>query len=164
MLVYREALLADIPAICSLGEEVNLLHHEAWPHIFSAAGDPMRHASHWRQSIGGEESTTYVCEEDGSLLGFVTVLVVRDASPLLQPAPYARVGTVSVAASRRGAGIGTALMRLAERWASHRGILDLRLHVWSFNERAMALYTEMGYEVRSHVLGKRLHPSTVGPR
>lgn len=153
---YREAQPSDLEAICQLGEVVNLLHHEAWPHIFSGAGDPDRHSSHWQQSIGGERSTTFVCEYEGTLVGFVTVLVAQDSSSLLQPHPYARVGSICVVDGHRKKGIGRALMALAEQWAVDRCAQDLRLHVWDFNDQAMALYAELGYEIRSHVLGKRL--------
>ncbi|NSL54266.1 GNAT family N-acetyltransferase [Uliginosibacterium sp. IMCC34675] len=69
---------------------------------------------------------------------------------------YGRIGSVGVAAEHRGKGVGRALVALAEAWAARRGAADMRLQVWSFNERAMALYEELGYSVRSHVLGKRL--------
>lgn len=48
MSLYREASQEDLDQISRLGEEVNVLHHEAWPHIFACPGDPMRHASHWQ--------------------------------------------------------------------------------------------------------------------
>jgi len=163
MTVYREALQDDLAAICRLGEEVNLLHHEAWPHIFTGPGDPMRHASHWQQSIGAVRATTFVCEQAAALLGFVTVFIAQDASPLLHAVPYARVGSISVAQAHRGQGIGSALMQHAENWAWARGASDLRLHVWAFNEGAMRLYAELGYAVRSHVLGKRLRPAGAQP-
>jgi ribosomal protein S18 acetylase RimI-like enzyme len=156
MPLYREASLADLPSICILGEQVNVLHHEAWPNIFAEPGDPMRHASHWQHSIEAEQATTFLCEHERSVVGFVTIFIAKDPSTLLQPAPYARVGSISVAPEHRGQGIGSELMYLAERWAHGRGVSDLRLHVWAFNERALGLYTELGYEVRSHVLGKRL--------
>ena len=156
MPLYREASQSDLASICRLGEEVNALHHEAWPHIFAGPGDPMQHAAHWQQSIAAEHSTTFLCEQDGAVIGFVTVFIAKDPSSLLQPAHYARVGSVSVAGEHWGQGIGSELMRQAERWAQERGVSDLRLHVWAFNERALRLYAELGYEVRSHVLGKRL--------
>ncbi len=156
MLLYREALQEDLAAICSLGEEVNVLHHDAWPHIFSGPGDPMRHASHWQQSIGVAKATTFVGEAEARIVGFVTVFHSQDASPLINPVSYARVGSICVAQEHRGSGVGRTLMRHAEQWAVQRGLSDLRLHVWDFNQRAMNLYAELGYEVRSHVLGKRL--------
>ena len=47
-------------------------------------------------------------------------------------------------------------MGSAEGWARERGAYEMRLHVWAFNEGAMRMYEELGYEVRSHFLGKRL--------
>src|SRR5262245_48191864 len=142
MSLYREASQADLAPICRLGQEVNVLHHEAWPHIFASPGDPMSHASHWQQSIAAEQSTTFICEREGTVVGFVTVFIVQDTSPLLQSVRYARVGSICVAQEHWGQGIGSELMRHAERWAQQRGVSDLRLHVWAFNERALRLYAE----------------------
>ena len=47
-------------------------------------------------------------------------------------------------------------MQLAEEWAAGRGAIDVRLNVWAFNQSALALYKELGYEVRSLFLGKAL--------
>jgi GNAT superfamily N-acetyltransferase len=161
----RDAVPADLAAICRLGEAVNRLHHEAWPHIFAGpggpeaageSGDPLRHAAHWQPAIAAADATTLVAERAGEMLGMVTVFVTQDRSPLLQPRPYARVGTISVAEAHRGQGLGHLLMAHAEQWARQRGMTDLRLHVWDFNAGAMRLYAELGYQVRSHVLGKRL--------
>jgi hypothetical protein len=43
----------------------------------------MRHASHWQQSIAVEPSTSFVCEQDGEVIGFVTVFLAQDPNPLL---------------------------------------------------------------------------------
>jgi ribosomal protein S18 acetylase RimI-like enzyme len=153
---YREATLEDLPAICALGEAVNLLHHEAWPQVFAGPGDPMRHADHWRQGIAQEKATTFVCELGAEVVGFASVGIVQDTHSLFQHAPFGRVGSVSVDREHQGKGIGRGLMLCAERWAHERGVTDIRLHVWAFNQKALGLYAELGYEIRSHVLGKRL--------
>jgi ribosomal protein S18 acetylase RimI-like enzyme len=156
MPLYREATHDDLGPICVLGEAVNALHHEAWPHVFAAGGDPKRHADHWQQSIGTEKATAFVCEHEASIVGFVTVAVTQDQHSLLRAEPYGRVGSVCVAETHRGRGIGRALMLQAEQWAQARGASDIRLTVWRFNERALRLYAELGYDMRSHQLGKRL--------
>lgn len=153
---FREALAEDLPAICELGEVVNRLHHDAWPQVFVGPGDPQRHRAHWQSSVGTERATTFVCERQSRVVGFVTVHLAQDPSSLLQPLPYARIGSISVAPDHWGQGVGRGLMQAAEAWARQRGVTDLRLHVWDFNQRALRLYAELGYEVRSHTLGKRL--------
>jgi len=152
----REATPDDLPAICGLGEAVNALHHEAWPQVFAEPGDPLRHAAHWRQSIATEQATVFVVERAGQVIGFVTVGLQQDNHLLLQPTRYARIGSISVAPDCQGQGLGRRLMQAAEAWARQRGAPDIRLNVWAFNQRALALYEELGYEVRSQVLGKRL--------
>ena len=153
---YREAETQDLPVICALGQVVNLLHHTAWPEIFAPSSDPMRDAQHWSQSIAKANATTFVAERSGELVAFVTVMVVDESNSLLQPVRYARVGSVCVVETFRGQGIGRKLMSLAEQWSVGRGAKDMRLNVWCFNEPALALYRELGYEVRSHALGKPL--------
>jgi ribosomal protein S18 acetylase RimI-like enzyme len=153
---YREAEARDLPAICALGQVVNLLHHEAWPSIFAPQSDPSRDESHWRQSIGQSNATTFLAEYSGEPIAFVTVMLADESNSLLQPMRYARIGSVCVAQAFRGKGVGRELMSLAERWALARGAKDMRLKVWSFNEPALAFYQELGFQVRSLLLGRPL--------
>jgi RimJ/RimL family protein N-acetyltransferase len=51
-----------------------------------------------------------------------------------------------VAASHRRRGIGTALLAAAEAWARDARITKLELHVFPYNEAAVALYDRLGYE------------------
>jgi ribosomal protein S18 acetylase RimI-like enzyme len=156
MVSYREATCDDLPYVCALGDQVNAVHHAAWPHIFAGAGVPERDREHWLQSIGRDTAATFVAEEGGQIIGFVTVGLVTESHTLLQPLRYARVGSIGVDASRRGGGIGSKLMAVAENWGIARGAQEMRLNVWAFNEAAMSMYAELGYEVRSHLLGKTL--------
>ena len=157
---YREANSDDLPAICVLGEEVNAVHHRAFPEVFSGPGVHDRDAAHWLSSIGKEAATTFVAEDAGELVGFVNVSIVAESHSLLQPMRFGRVGSVSVTETKRGQGIGRALMNLAQDWVVQHGGTELRLNVWAFNTQALHMYEELGYEIRSHSLVKRL-PSGV---
>lgn len=160
MITYREATNVDLAAIRVLGREINALHHAAWPDVFSPSGDPQPDEDFWREMIGLPDATTFVAETAKGVIGFVNIAVVaKDKNPLLQPVAYARVGSVGVAERHRGRGIGTELMRRAEAWAAARGATRVNLIVWAFNERAVRLYEELGYEIRSYSMGKRLAPN-----
>jgi ribosomal protein S18 acetylase RimI-like enzyme len=156
MLTYREATDSDLPAICALGEEVNALHHAAFPHIFAGAGAADRDAAHWKRSIGRDDATTFVAEAQGVLVGFVTVGIVAESHSLLQPMRFGRVGSVGVTRCHRGRGIGPALMQRAHEWVALRGGVEMRLNVWAFNTHALHVYEELGYDVRSLTLVKPL--------
>ncbi|MCI2262129.1 GNAT family N-acetyltransferase [Xanthomonas indica] len=156
MLIYREAMESDLRAICALGEEVNALHHEAFPHIFAGAGDADRDAVHWNSSIGRDDATTFVAETQGVVVGFVTVGMVTESHSLLQPMRFGRVGSIGITRRHRGQGIGPALMQRAHDWVALRGGVEMRLNVWAFNTHALHVYEELGYEVRSLTLVKPL--------
>jgi len=98
----------------------------------------------------------FVAESSSELVGFATVSVVTESSSLMQPVRYARVGSICVQESMRGKGVGGRLMAQAESWALEQGAADIQLNVWAFNQPALALYKELGYEVRSLSLGKAL--------
>ncbi|MCK9189891.1 GNAT family N-acetyltransferase [Acidithiobacillus sp.] len=153
---YREATPDDLPSICTLGEEVNAVHHRAFPDVFAGPGKHDRDAAHWLNSIGKDSAITFVAEEDGKVLGFVNVSMANESHSLLQPMRFGRVGSISITEERRGQGIGPALMKLAQDWVAQHGGSEVRLNVWAFNAHALHLYEELGYEIRSLFLAKRL--------
>ena len=51
-----------------------------------------------------------------------------------------------VALDARRQGVGTALLRAAADWAQETGIRKLELHVFPWNEAAIALYEAFGFE------------------
>lgn len=157
MATYREATRSDLRAICVLGQEVNAIHHDAWPEIFAPSGDPARDEDQWLKTIDQADATTFVAEDGGAIVGFVNIsFIEKESHPLLQPLPVAKVGSVGVTSAHRGQGIGRELMRLAESWARAKGARHVLLNVWTFNKRGAKLYKELGYEVRSSAMGKRL--------
>ena len=153
---YRVASEDDLPSICALGEEVNALHHKAWPHVFASPGAAERDREWWAQSIGQEGATTLVAESQGKVIAFVTVSVHDETHSLFQRSRYARIGSVSVTRDERGKGVGRRVMALAEQWALEHGARDLRLNVWAFNEHALHVYSELGFVQRSINFGKQL--------
>jgi RimJ/RimL family protein N-acetyltransferase len=84
---------------------------------------------------------TLVAEQNGALLGFITVLFPKFRK--LRKNAYL---TVSVRQSERGRGIGTKLITHAEAFARERGARRLELDVFAKNEGALRLYEKLGFE------------------
>ena len=138
----RSADPSDAEQLTRLADAVSA-EPEGW--LISVAGE-------WR-SAGDERrflkalrryphAAVFVAErEDGTLVGRLSV--GRDPHPA--SAHVADVGLM-VALDARRQGVGTALLEAAVDWAREAGIRKLELHVFPWNEAAIALYEAFGFE------------------
>jgi putative acetyltransferase len=132
----------DAAALTRLAEEVSG-EPEAW--LISSEGE-------WR-SVGDERrylkalrryphAAVFVAERaDGALVGRLSV--ARDTHPA--SAHVADLGLM-VAKDARRQGVGWALLEAAVVWARVAGIRKLELHVFPWNEPAIRLYEQFGFE------------------
>jgi RimJ/RimL family protein N-acetyltransferase len=103
------------------------------------AGDERRYLKALRRY---PHAAVFVAErDDGELVGRLSV--GRDQHPA--SAHIADVGLM-VAMSARRQGVGRALLEAAEGWARRAGVRKLELHVFPWNEPAIALYEAFGFE------------------
>jgi putative acetyltransferase len=87
------------------------------------------------------DAAVFVATDDGAIVGRLSV--ARD--PHSASRHVADLGLM-VAASHRRRGIGRALLEQAEAWARSAGVVKLELHVFPWNEPAIRLYEEFGFE------------------
>jgi RimJ/RimL family protein N-acetyltransferase len=87
------------------------------------------------------DGAVMVADLDGALVGRLSI--ARDPHPA--SAHVADLGLM-VAAGHRRRGIGSALLAAAEAWALASGVTKLELHVFPYNEAALALYEKRGFE------------------
>jgi RimJ/RimL family protein N-acetyltransferase len=104
-----------------------------------SAGDERRYLKALRRY---PHAAVFVAEqEDGHLVGRLSV--GRDPHPA--SAHVADVGLM-VAIEARRQGVGRALLEAAVDWARGAGVRKLELHVFPWNEAAIALYESFGFE------------------
>lgn len=82
-----------------------------------------------------------VAEDDGRVVGMLTL---TPGSFGRKDAHVASLGMM-VAPSRRGMGIGSAMVEYAIAWARRHDYEKIHLQVFSSNERALALYRKLGF-------------------
>lgn len=97
------------------------------------------------------DAAVFVAEDGDRIVGRLSLS--RDPHPASRH--VADLGLM-VAASHRRQGVGTALLRQAVAWSRESRIRKLELHVFPWNEAAIALYESFGFEReglrRSHYL------------
>ncbi len=86
-------------------------------------------------------AAVFVAELDDELVGRLSL--ARDPHPA--SSHVADLGLM-VAAGHRRRGIGRALLEQAVSWAREAGVRKLELHVFPWNEPALALYQAFGFE------------------
>ncbi|MGG7671830.1 GNAT family N-acetyltransferase [Pseudomonas sp. WC2] len=156
-ITYRTATAEDALAMCELGQLLNSVHHAARPDIYAAATeDVARDLPHWAGVFEKPGQVVFLAQAGDQAVAFLTANVSASSGPLMQPQNVVRIGSICVAEAFWGKGIGQALMQRVKDWAIKQDAQDLRLTVWPFNERAVRLYKEFGFETRALEMGMRL--------
>lgn len=155
--MIRPAREEDFEDLCDIIAQVDELHREHLPRRFRAPDGPARSGEFLLQAIENAEVGLFVAEVERSLTGFVHV-VIREAPdiPIVVPRRYAVVDNLAVKNRWRRTGVGRALMKRAEDWASAQEASSLELNVYAFNRPAAAFYEALGYKTLSHRMVKRL--------
>jgi RimJ/RimL family protein N-acetyltransferase len=139
MFVVRAAAPADAARLVELAREVGA-EPEGWlitDGEWRSSGEERRYLRSLRRH---SNAAVFVAETDRTIVGRLSVS--RDIHPA--SAHVADVGLM-VAQGYRRRGAGTALMQAAEDWARTTGVEKLELHVFPYNEPAIALYERLGY-------------------
>ena|SRR5215207_7293971 len=99
----------------------------------------------------------FVAEDEGRVVGFVSVWAKMKSRAIEEREyEYAYVSDLVVLGTRRGRGLGRALLLRAEEHARGEGATLLRIAVLAKNEGARRLYERHGFEQRLLELTKTL--------
>lgn len=140
MTVVRAAKPGDAHALVALAESVGR-EDGRWilgTGIWRSAADERRYL---RSIQGHPDAAVYVAEDGARIVGRLSL--ARDPHPASRH--VADLGLM-VAESHRRQGVGTMLLEEGVAWSRAVGVRKLELHVFPWNEPALALYESFGFE------------------
>lgn len=140
MITFRRAVPGDAAALVALAEQV-AQEKEGWILTTDAWRSVAEERRYLKAARRHPDAAVFVAEDDGSVVARLSL--ARDAHPASRH--VADLGLMVAAAYRRR-GIGTRLLEEAVGWARMSGVLKLELHVFPWNEPAIALYEAFGFE------------------
>jgi RimJ/RimL family protein N-acetyltransferase len=136
----RRARPEDAAGLVALGSAVGrepggwLLSSDGWRSV----GEERRYLRALKRH---PDAAVFVAEDEGAVVGRLSI--ARD--PHSASRHVADLGLM-VASTHRRRGIGRGLLEQAVAWARDAGVTKLELHVFPWNEAAIALYQSFGFE------------------
>jgi GNAT superfamily N-acetyltransferase len=137
-LVIRPAVVEDLPTILDLYQELGA----AYGQISDEGG--VDYLALWQQVKADTRQQVLVGEQDGEIVGTVTLILVPNLGH--QGKPWAAVDNVVVRGGRRGQGMGTALMSEVGRIARSHGCYKIVLTSNLVRQQAHRFYRNLGWE------------------
>jgi ribosomal protein S18 acetylase RimI-like enzyme len=137
--LIRPASLDDAPQLLA---NINAIGAEVVYLLTENIGSDLEEERQWIMEYDGASALLLVAEVDGKLVG------QADVQPGRWP-KESHVGIVGIAIldDFRGAGLGRAMMDRVLEWMRDRRFKKACLEVFVTNERAIALYRGLGFEV-----------------
>lgn len=147
----RPAKAEDYPEFLRLCEVVDQIHRENVPGTFRKPDGPSRSNEYFLRMIADPERLVFVADVEGSLAGFTNGSFLKSPdTPIHIPKNTFRIDNIVVDPSSRGSGIGYQLHEKLTTEVRRRGISEINLVLYSFNEAALRFYKKLGYAIESH--------------
>jgi ribosomal protein S18 acetylase RimI-like enzyme len=122
-----------------------------WPEEGAVERSAKENAEQLPQGVATPGHDLFVAFVDGEEVGFLWLFT----DPALST-PETFIYDIEVLESRRGEGLGRALLEAAEAWCADHSIGMLKLHVFGSNETAISLYESAGFETTNRNMSKQI--------
>jgi len=142
----RQAVKKDIESLIPVFEEADRYHQIALPNIFRPQ-TPQQTRQFIASIMEKDENVIFLAETEEKPVGMVYIYPRQTLEiPILVPRKWLVIDSLAVLPEARRRGVGRALMEQAHHWAVEKGIFEVKLNVYEFNDGAIKLYESMGYK------------------
>lgn len=155
--VVRIARAEDAPSIAALASEGHEAYRSLLPHFFKELDTRYWH-TRFIHSLSLQNYFVFVAEQLSptatDIVGYIELFIKHTSSPTIQPPKRLIIDNLIVATPHQRTGIGTQLLRFAERIAQQREIPIIELQVAAANQAAIELYEKSGFRQRIYTMEK----------
>ena len=158
MATVRRALPEDLDGVTTVALATLEHHRTALPEHFRRQPDRAALARFVRDVLDDEDGAVLVAVgARGTVDGYALVRVHRrDADAFRDASVVVELDQLGVLPAAQGRGLGRALTAAVLDLATVVGASDVRLTVWTVNQRAIRLYERMGLTARQLTMGRLL--------
>jgi ribosomal protein S18 acetylase RimI-like enzyme len=143
----RPAISKDSLILSALCRNVQSLHAEHHPQVFKMPHRDGFAAEFFDEILASPDFKAYIAEEDAHPLGYILCrLVDRPENDFTYENRFLLIDQISVRPEAQRKGVGTALLKQAEKLARELGLSKLQLDSWDFNLDAHACFEKFGFE------------------
>lgn len=161
--IVRPAQREDLAQVADLHQSIQDLHLELYPNDFRQT-----HPSELLAELEAIMTDAHVMirvaslsDDPKKIVGYsLSRLVQMPGSIILHPVRFLYLDHLGVAPQFRRHGIATCLVKELRADATRMGLSQIRLHVWSKNERARQFFLKEGLSEQNATLVMHLDPGT----
>ena len=149
----RDMKISDYNYVDKLMQQVHSLHFENRPDLYVKIEHPYS-IDEFKKIVENNDIISVLAEDDGEILG-VAIVTIRNKSGMVKK-KIAYMDDLCVDERFIGQGVGKELFSFVSNMAKKKGAERLDLMVWSFNEKALIFYEELGMKTQRYIFEKEL--------
>ncbi len=138
--------IEDLKKVNELAKQVHELHVNWRPDLFLSV-DEIISKEDFEKMIQDKE--IFVARIEDEIVGYITINIKEKNNPSMRYRKQLQIEAICVDEKNRGKGIGTELLEYVRKFGKENNCTDLYLTVNKENEKAIKVYEEFGFKVKS---------------
>ena len=152
-ITIREALTGDYEALCEIYGELDGLHRQNHPEIFTKPEEAARAKEYLSGVMEEPGRALFAALADGKLAGFAECCIQSASGfPVFKKREWVQLDSLAVKKKYQNLHIGSLLLDKVTEWAGEKNIPRIELKVYSFNSDTVRFYENKGFRELSRTM------------
>ncbi|MCT4613090.1 MAG: GNAT family N-acetyltransferase [Clostridia bacterium] len=144
--MIRLANINDYNKVSKVHYEVHKIHADNRPDIFNDIDNTLD-KEYYNSLIKSDAENIFVYEKDAEIIAFAIIKESKSKDlGLMKSRNFLYINDFVVSSVYRGKGVSKELYNYIKEYAKNKKMDAIELGVWSFNERAIKFYENMGMQ------------------